>query len=358
MDDRWERVEAVLEKMEGASEGPDQSFAEFVQKCCAGAEWDDAREMATAYVEGFNAAWADRISVKSLAEDQRAARAIDESQQFRVLSGYDGVVAWLAAGLEPHRAAVHLSTVVTAVRWRRGAVEVEVRSRAGDLLEPVNATCAIVTLPLGVLCAPPDWTGSVRFAPELVAKKEAISKLAMGPVVKVMLQFREAFWEEERFAGLPAKSSLRQMAFIHSRDPFFPTWWTQLPVRAALLTAWAGGAPTEKLSKMGPQFMLDHAVSALGRVLNIPRERVEMQLQAWHVHDWQEDPFARGAYSFALVGGAEARRALAEAVEETLFFAGEATNVEGQSGTVAGAIATGRRAAAEVMGSLSRRGSA
>jgi len=47
------------------------------------------------------------------------------------------------------------------------------------------------------------------------------------------------------------------------------------------------------------------------------------------------------------------------AVGSTLFFAGEATNTEDQTGTVHGAIASGRRAADEVQRSLiTRPGSA
>ena len=61
------------------------------------------------------------------------------------------------------------------------------------------------------------------------------------------------------------------------------------------------------------------------------------------------DPFARDAYSYVAVGGTEVVRALAAPVEETLFFAGEATNSDGHTGTVHGAIASGRGAAHEIL---------
>jgi monoamine oxidase len=67
------------------------------------------------------------------------------------------------------------------------------------------------------------------------------------------------------------------------------------------------------------------------------------------LHDWQADPYARGGYSYVKVGGTGAREALAAPLEETLYFAGEATDTEG-SGTVGGALASGIRAAKEVMG--------
>jgi hypothetical protein len=69
---------------------------------------------------------------------------------------------------------------------------------------------------------------------------------------------------------------------------------------------------------------------------------------AW-THDWQNDPYSRGAYSYQIVGGATAPAALARPLEGTLFFAGEATETSGATGTVHGAIASGKRAAAQVL---------
>jgi monoamine oxidase len=66
------------------------------------------------------------------------------------------------------------------------------------------------------------------------------------------------------------------------------------------------------------------------------------------IQDWTKDPFARGAYSYVLVDGEGAREALASPIAHTLFFAGEATSRE-DSGTVAGALASGVRAAREAL---------
>ena len=72
-------------------------------------------------------------------------------------------------------------------------------------------------------------------------------------------------------------------------------------------------------------------------------------LEAYYWHDWQQDPHARGAYSYVLVGGGGARQALAAPLEDTLFFAGEATDTTDESGTVTGALESGVRAAREVL---------
>ena len=70
------------------------------------------------------------------------------------------------------------------------------------------------------------------------------------------------------------------------------------------------------------------------------------------MHDWTLDPLARGAYSYVGVGGLNARLTLAEPLEDTLFFAGEATSNDGQGGTVNGAFETGERAAREAAAAL------
>jgi monoamine oxidase len=75
-------------------------------------------------------------------------------------------------------------------------------------------------------------------------------------------------------------------------------------------------------------------------------------LEDVHLHDWLADLLARGAYSYEMVGSQGARARLAKPVESTLFFAGEATDTSGQASTVAGALASGQRAAREVLRSM------
>ena len=72
-------------------------------------------------------------------------------------------------------------------------------------------------------------------------------------------------------------------------------------------------------------------------------------LEAAYFHDWQSDPFSRGAYSYSKVGSDGAQKALAAPLDHTLFFAGEATDLSGHNGTVHGAIASAHRAAEEIL---------
>ena len=64
---------------------------------------------------------------------------------------------------------------------------------------------------------------------------------------------------------------------------------------------------------------------------------------------WRDDPYARGSYSYLKVGSTSADRvALQLPIDNTLFFAGEATSSD-YPATVHGALLSGRRTAQEVL---------
>lgn len=119
-----------------------------------------------------------------------------------------------------------------------------------------------------------------------------------------------------------------------------------------MLTGWAAGPKGEKLSGRGKAFIVERALEVLSRVFGPRVETLRDLLQDSHVHDWQADPYSRGSYSYTLVGGENAARALATPVDDTLFFAGEATDFTGHNGTVHGALASGGRAAGELLASI------
>jgi predicted flavoprotein YhiN len=72
---------------------------------------------------------------------------------------------------------------------------------------------------------------------------------------------------------------------------------------------------------------------------------IRQMLSSWHMHDWQRDEYARGAYSYVHVGALDAPDKMRIPVEDTLYFAGEHTDVSGHWGTVHAALATGLAAA-------------
>jgi monoamine oxidase len=153
----------------------------------------------------------------------------------------------------------------------------------------------------------------------------------MGQVQKLTLRFRHRLWDE-------------RTGFLHDPQAAFPTWWTQSPLLVPVITGWAGGPAARALVGAGEAAVLDAALATLARVLKRTRRVVESALDGWQRHDWASDPFSRGAYSYVRVGGLERQRALVRPFGGTIFIAGEATDPE-ETGTLNGALASGRRAA-------------
>jgi monoamine oxidase len=120
-------------------------------------------------------------------------------------------------------------------------------------------------------------------------------------------------------------------------------------VRVPLLVGWTGGPPARALAREDRSTIEDRALDSLATHFGVSRRRIDGLVEECWMHDWEHDPFSRGAYSYPVVGGSSAARALARPLQSTLFFAGEHTDVDGRNGTVNGAIATGKRAAAQLI---------
>jgi len=333
---KWERIEdfwAEIDKIRKpiARLKKDISFADFLKS--RKNIPPRLRELARQFVEGYHAAHADRMSAMTLAggADEEQDDDGGGNKQFRILNGYDSLVEWLRAGLNPERSELRLSTSVTKIHWSKGSVEVE--SLRAKREQTIRASAAIVTVPIGVWKAAREQDGAISFDPMLDEKMNAIAKLEVGHVVKIVFRFRERFWEDKNF--------------LHSSDRFVPTWWTSAPVRAPILTAWSGGHAADAMLAEG-EGMIDRALDTMSKTFGIRRREIDDQLAGSYLHNWQADPFSRGAYSYAGVGGMNAHQLLGRPVQSTLFFAGEGTSGE-QTGTVAGAIESGQRAAREFL---------
>ena len=323
-----ERQEEIFKRI--PKRGADQSFLEFLNTQKVD---EDLRKHVLNYVEGFEAAHADRISAKSLRQEhEEMDRSGGAMEAFHVSWGYDTLLAVLAQQLMDR---IQLNSPVRRVNWAPGAVECEC-----DDGRTFRAKALVVTLPLSIL-----QEGVVEFVPALDEKSEAMSLLAMGSVIRVVLRFTERFWERLTHDG----RSMKELGFLFSDREHFPVWWTPYPDRSPMMTGWMAGPKAEAFRGKTKDFVMEKALSALSEVLKISRHELEALVTEKHFHDWQADPYSKGAYSYALVGGAEAARELACPLKGTLFFAGEATNGDGDNGTVHGAMATGRRAAREVM---------
>ena len=337
--DAWELVHEVMQEMEArAFKGEDETFAAFLEQS---KHPDNAKRLATSYVEGFNAARKEVIGIASLAEDARASDEIDGDHSFRLLNGYDSLMLHLLSGVNLWQSKLRLNAIVEKINWKRESARVGVRSARTGELQMIRGRRVVITVPLGLLQADPDAPSFIGFEPEPTSALNAARVLRFGHVIRIVFRFREPFWE--------ADSEIGKAGFLLSNERFFPTWWTTAPVHAPILTGWSAGPHADELLVQPRSDIIERALADLARIIKSTPEKLNSLLEGAHLHDWHADPFARGAYSYVPAGAMEARKALAEPVEETLYFAGEATEIHGHSATVHGAIASGKRVAEHIL---------
>lgn len=354
-DDFWDDVDRVLDKLD-EHQTPDRSFADFLADRASRGKNKPKhrrrREAARQFVQGFHAADPERVSERWLAMEGDAeselAGAGDLSRSARVVEGYDRIPAFLARQVFD---AVMLNSVVERVDWSEGSVTVHVRRGEANEREQLRARALIVTVPVGVLQVEPPEPGAIEFVPEVPGLRDAVAQLAMGSVVRTVLAFTHRFWEDPVCDDF-GSGSLESLSFLHLPNATVPIWWTQFPLRAPVLVGWTGGPPAAELCALPDEEIAHRALRDLAGELGTSADRLEESLVGHWSHNWDRDPFTRGAYSYAVVGGSGAARRLGRPVEGTIFFAGEATETGGRSGTVEGAISSGRRAARAVLQAL------
>jgi monoamine oxidase len=321
-DDDWK---GILEKLETLDR--DMTFAEFLSLKFSGDEYGMLREKITKFVEGYNAA--DITKVSSLALRQEWSEE-EEPAQYRINGGYAKLYEFLAAEIESSSGIIKLNREVIKIVWRKDHVVVKTVSQT------FSARKCLITIPVSLL-----GSGSIIFEPTIPEVHTAASKIGFGGVLKVTLEFMSSFWETHT----PRK--FKNLQFLFS-DEKIPTWWSQIPFDKPILTGWLGGPAAEKLDQ-SDEAIFQSAVESLSKAMDYPVSKIREHLRAWHVDQWTNDKFSQGAYSYAMMGSADAVNFLQQPIEETLYFAGEALYSGPHRSTVEAALVSGRDVAKAIL---------
>jgi len=331
-------MEDVFEPLERLKDfgGPDISFAEYLDREQTPIE---ERGPMIGYVEGFNAANHREVSAMSLGAQQKAEDASGSDHNYRLRGGYDQLPAYLAQRVAEYGGRVLTGRPVREIRWKPG--QAEIATDAGDF----SAAQVVVTLPLSVL-----QSGSVTITPQPDSVLEAAGRLRMGQARRVTLLFTEKFWEH-----LTPQPTLSKLSFLFAFSEMPPVWWTPHPEASHTLTGWVGGPRSAALAGLGKAELGRAACSTLAKIFRLNDDMIRDLLRGCYSNDWQQDRFALGAYSYVATGGMNASKQMTEPVAETLYFAGEHTDMTGHWGTVHAAMRSGLRAAEQILASGRRR---
>lgn len=238
-----------------------------------------------------------------------------------VTGGFDQLAQSLATGLD-----IRLEQRVERIDYRGSGVAVTTESGV------VRADVVIVTVPLGVL-----QSGRIRFEPGLpVAKTAAIAALGSGVLNKCVLKYDAVNWPRNievfnRLADARGEWSEFVNLAAYQQGPAI------MAFNAGTFAHDLEGASDRTTGRLATEALRSMFGSSFP-------EPVAVQ-----VTRWARDEQALGSYSFPTAQTrADTRIRLLEAVDNRIFFAGEATSTNAP-GTVHGAMRSGRAAAIAVV---------
>lgn len=303
----------------------DLTVADFLRRHFAGDEYARMRHWIERMVEGYDAAEPERASTLALREEWMDG---GHRTQGRVVGGYGGLIAFLAAECRKAGVAIRLSCVVAAIEEGDGLVAV--RGTSGEV---VSCGQVILTVPLPLL-------REIALPAAARAKTAAADDIGFGNVIKILLRFTRPWWRD-------TMDDLSDLTFLLS-DEAIPVWWTQHPSDHPVLTGWFGGPRTASLAGLDPQALIDAGIDSLAAMFRLPHHDLERNLIAAEARNWANDPFARGAYSWATPRTRAAQTVLARH-DGPVLFSGEALYRGRDMGTVEAALASGLETARMIL---------
>uniref|UniRef100_A0A2I2YRR5 Lysine demethylase 1B n=1 Tax=Gorilla gorilla gorilla TaxID=9595 RepID=A0A2I2YRR5_GORGO len=268
--------------------------------------------------------------------EQVSARSWDHNEFFAQFAGdhtlltpgYSVIIEKLAEGLD-----IRLKSPVQCIDYSGDEVQVTTTDGTG-----YSAQKVLVTVPLALL-----QKGAIQFNPPLSEKKmKAINSLGAGIIEKIALQFPYRFWDSkvqgaDFFGHVPPSASKRGLfAVFYDMDP---------QKKHSVLMSVIAGEAVASVRTLDDKQVLQQCMATLRELF---KEQEVPDPTKYFVTRWSTDPWIQMAYSFVKTGGSgEAYDIIAEDIQGTVFFAGEATNRHFPQ-TVTGAYLSGVREASKI----------
>tara|TARA_B100000686_G_scaffold355382_1_gene474111 strand:- start:25822 stop:27363 length:1542 start_codon:yes stop_codon:yes gene_type:complete len=194
-------------------------------------------------------------------------------------------------------------------------------------LTSIKGNKCVISMPLSILRR---TNISPTFADD---KMHCIREQSYGHVMKIAMQFKHRFWDENKSFGqrVFTDTPLRRV-YHHSIDQ---------PGPRGILLSFTSGSDAQRLGRMNEKRRMETAQITCRKIWPNTNKYWEGGISKY----WNEDPWMRGSYSMVGVGQKNFREILARK-EGFFHFAGEHTSIYRSS--MNGAIESGLRASKEI----------
>ena len=199
-----------------------------------------------------------------------------------------------------------------------------------------ECTILIITVPIAVM-----KSGDINFVPNLpISTTSAMDRIGMDIGYKVMLGFYVNFWGKE-------VSSIYTDGV--APEYYAPGKGRSLKEENRILSALIMGKQAEALVDKTEEEIVQLLIADLDLLYNGEASQ-QFDTTTTYVTNWGDMQYIKGVKSYPKISGTDAAKEYARPINNRLFFAGEATALEGNYGTVQGALQSAERVVSEVLG--------
>jgi len=198
-----------------------------------------------------------------------------------------------------------------------------------------ECTRVIITVPLAVL-----KSNAIAFSPSLpIQNTSAWNRIGMSGGIKVTLSFYSNFWD---------KSSTAIYTEGYAREYYVPGIVRTNSNR--VITALIVGEQADALIGKSDEEIIQLLLADLDAIYPAQGGKASKEFNeaGSYIFDWSKQEYIKGAQSYPLVSGTGAAAQMATPVQNRIFWAGEATAINGNNATVQGAMESADRAALEL----------
>jgi monoamine oxidase len=252
-------------------------------------------------------------------------------EKYHVVGGNDQIPALMAAQLGSR---LHLGRELVAIKLQGSTYTLTFKQTGGGTTT-VLADRVVLALPFSVLRSSVDYA-KAEFEP---LKVTAIEEQGMGTNSKLQLQFSKRRWYEVENNGNTYSDTGYQATWEVTRGQ---------SGRSGILVDYTGGTIGASFGSGTPTTRAKQFLQQLEPVL--PGISNEWNGKAT-LDYWKDYPWTKGSYSYWKVGQYTGFSGIERTRQGNCHFAGEHTSIDFQ-GYLNGAVESGERAAAEILGDL------
>jgi monoamine oxidase len=312
--------------------------ATSVQAAATGAS-EQAMKIINSGAANFYGSSADRLGIKGLSE---GLKLVSHDDKYYVLKN-NAMQDLMISRFNSVSDKVKLESPVKSIDYTADPIKISLED--GSV---VNANKVILTVPITIL------KNGIRFTPALPSDKtNALANIGMDPSMRVVLDFKKNFWGQGCSLIWGGTTAPQYFSSGMGRSQFNQT-----------MTITINGPKALELSNLGDDDAIVKTILAELDILynkqatqfirtGLPPD--DDQKMIYFIKDWTKEKYIQGGFSYPLVGTTlDTRKTLSLPIGDNVFFAGEATDINGEAGSLNGALASAERVVEDVVASIKK----